>query len=160
METSIHPQIHKISRIADSNGITTYLGRTFKNNEVALEQCWIREIFEFSEPDLYKQVTTARCDVTRHKTYTVPVGRCSLNTSQEKHNYLDMNSNAFTSLGKSNKKRECVPDGPTIKYYQGIQHSYIISSLASALYYMGYELASEYIIRRKQLSLTFIHDNG
>ena len=74
METGIHPQIHKISRITDSNGKTKYLGRTVKNNEVALEQCWIHEIFEFSEPDFYKQVTTARCDETRHKTYTVPVG--------------------------------------------------------------------------------------
>ena len=45
-----------------------------KNNEVALEKCWIREIFEFSEPDFYKQVTTVRCDATLHKTYNVPVG--------------------------------------------------------------------------------------
>ena len=97
METNILPQIHKISLITDSYGITTYLGRTLKNNEVALEQCWICENFEFSEPDFYKQVTMARCDDTRQKTYTVPVGRCSLNTSQEKHNYLDMNSKAFTS---------------------------------------------------------------
>ena len=39
LETNIFPQIHKISRITDSYGITTYLGRTFKNNEVAFEQC-------------------------------------------------------------------------------------------------------------------------
>ena len=69
-----------------------------------------------------------------------------------------MHYNAFTCLGKSNNKKERVPDGPTIKYSQGIQNSCIISSLASTLYYMGDELASEYIIRRKQLSLTFIHD--
>ena len=105
-------------------------------------------------------MTTAGCDETRHKTYTVPVGRCSLNTSQEKRNYLDMNSNAFTFLGKSNKKKERVPDGPTIKYSQGIQNSCIISSLASSLYYMGDELASEYIIKCKQLSLAFIHGKG
>ena len=36
LETSIHPQIHKISRITDSYGITKSLGRTFKNNEVTL----------------------------------------------------------------------------------------------------------------------------
>ena len=65
-------------------------GRIFNNNEVPLEQCWIRENFEFSEPDFYKQLTDRRSDITRHKTYTVPVGRCSLNTSQEEHNYLDM----------------------------------------------------------------------
>ena len=53
-----------------------------------------------------------------------------------------------------------MPDVPTIKYSQGIPNSCIISSLASALYYMGDALASEYIIRSKQLSLTFIHDKG
>ena len=103
---------------------------------------------------------TVICDETRHKTYNVPVGRCSLNISQEKHNYLDMQSNALTFLGEYNNKKECVPDGPTIKYSQGIRNSFIISSLAAALYYMGDELESEYIIRRKQLSLEFIHDKG
>ena len=137
METSVHPQIHKISRITDNNGKTKYLGRTFKNNEVALEQCWIRENFEFSEPDFYKQVTTVICDETQHRTYIVPVGRCSLNTSQDEHNFLDMHSHALKCLGESNKKKERVPDGPTIKYSEGIQNSSIISSFVSALYYMG-----------------------
>ena len=105
-------------------------------------------------------MTIARSNDTRHKTYTVPVGLFSLNTSQEKHNYLDMHSKAFISLGKSNKKKEQVPDGPTIKYSQGIQNSCILSSLSLALYYMGDELDSEYIIRRKKLSLTLIHDKG
>ena len=68
-------------------------------------------------------MTKERCDGTRHKTYTVPVGLCYLNTSQEKYNYLDMHSNAFTCLGKSNKKKERIPDGPTIKYSQVIQNS-------------------------------------
>ena len=52
-----------------------------------------------------------------------------------------------------------MPDGPTIKYSQGIQNLCIISSLVSALYYMGDELASEYIIRCKQQYLVFIHGN-
>ena len=149
METNIHPQIHKISCITDSYGITTYLGRIFNNNEVPLEQCWIRKNFEFSEPDFYKQVTDRGSGLTGHKTYTVPVGRCSLNNSQEEQNYLDMHSKEFTSLGKYNKKKEQVPDVPTIKYSQGIQNSCILSSLASVLYYMGDVLALEYIIRRK-----------
>ena len=71
-----------------------------------------------------------------------------------------MHSNALTCIGESNKKKERVPDGPTIKYSQGIQNSCIISSLASELYYMGDELALEYIIRRKQQSLYFIHIKG
>ena len=78
--------------------------------EVPLEQCWIREHLGFSEPDFYKQVIYRGSDLTVHKTYTVPVGQCSLNTSQEKQNCLDMHSKAFTYLGKSNKKKEQVPD--------------------------------------------------
>ena len=52
--------------------------------EVPLEPSCIRESFEFSEPDFYKQVTDRGSDLTGHKTYTVPVGQCSLNISQEK----------------------------------------------------------------------------
>ena len=51
--------------------------------------------FEFSEPDFYKQVTDRGSGLTGHKTYTVPVGLCSQNNSQEKHNYLDMLSKAL-----------------------------------------------------------------
>ena len=105
-------------------------------------------------------MTDQGSDLTGHKTYTVPVGRCSQNTSQEKQNYWDMLSKAFTSEGKSNKKKEQVPDVPIKKYSQGMQKSCMISSLASALYYMGDVHASEYIIRCKQLYLTFIHDKG
>ena len=59
----------------------------------------------FSESDFYKQVTYRGSGLKGHNTYTVPVGQCSLNTSQEKQNYLDMHSKAFTYLGKSNKKK-------------------------------------------------------
>ena len=83
METNINPQIHKISRITDSYGITTYLGRTFNNMEVPLEPSWIREKIGCSEPDFYKQVTDRGSGLTLHKTYTVPVGRCSLNTHKK-----------------------------------------------------------------------------
>ena len=81
LETIIKPQIHKITSITENNGKTGYLGRTYANNEVALETGWIRENFEFSEPEFYKQVTTVTCDETQHKTYPVPVGRCALHNS-------------------------------------------------------------------------------
>ena len=74
LETNINPQIHKISRITDSYGITTYLGRTFNNMEVSLKPIWISENLDFSEPYFYKQVTDRGSDLTGHKTYTVPVG--------------------------------------------------------------------------------------
>ena len=126
LETSIKPKLHKVTRITDNNGKTKYLGRTYANNEVALEQSLICEKFELNEPDFYKQVTTVTCDETKHKNYIVPFGRCALNTSQDDPNFLDMHSNALTCLGESNKKEECVPDGPTIKYSQGIHNSCII----------------------------------
>ena len=65
METSINPQLHKIARITENNGKTKYLGRTYANNEVALEPGLILENFEFSEPNFYKQVTTVTCDETK-----------------------------------------------------------------------------------------------
>ena len=45
LETNINHQIHKISRITDSYGITTYLGRTFNNMEVPLEPSWMGDNF-------------------------------------------------------------------------------------------------------------------
>ena len=104
METRINPQIHKITRITENNGKTKYLGRTYRNNEVALEPRWICEIFEFSEPEFYKQVTTVTYDKTQQKNYIVPVGRCALHTSQDEPNFVYMHSNALIFLGGSNKK--------------------------------------------------------
>ena len=115
-ETSINPQIHKITRITDNNGRTKYVGRTYANNEFVLEPGCIREIFEVSEPYFYKQATTVTCDETKHKTYIVPVGQCDLHTSQDEPNFVDMHHNALICLVKSNKKEERVSDGPTIKY--------------------------------------------
>ena len=45
-----------------------------------------------------KKVT---CDDTKHKTYTVPVGRCTLHTSVYVPNFVDMHHNAIIYLGKS-----------------------------------------------------------
>ena len=73
--------------------------------EVPLEPSWMSDNFEFSEPDFYKQVTDVGSGLTGNKTYTEPVGRCYQNTSQEKQNYWDMLSKAFTSEGKYNKKK-------------------------------------------------------
>ena len=84
-----------------------------------------------------------------------------------------MHHNALICLVESNKKEEpsnisdnnnkrlrIVPGAPTLLFSQGNQNSCIISSFESALYYMGDELASEYIIRRKQKSPSFIHIKG
>ena len=67
-------------------------------------------------------MTPVTCDETQHKTYTVPVGRCALHTSLDEPNFVDMHHNALICLGEYNKKEERVPDGPTIKYSQGIHN--------------------------------------
>ena len=40
-------------------------------------------------------MTDRGSDLTGHKTFTVPVGRCSLNNSQENQNYFDIHSKAL-----------------------------------------------------------------
>ena len=92
-------------------------------------------------------MTTVTCDETKHKTYTVPFGQCALHTSVYEPNFVDMHHNALICLGEFNKKDELskiserktfliVPGGHTLKFLQGNRNSYIISPLASALYYM------------------------
>ena len=49
---------------------------------------------------------------------------------------------------------------PTLLHQQDKQNSCIISSLVSALYYMGDEYASKYTIKRKQKSLLGIQNEG
>ena len=95
LENSIKPQIQKITRITDNNGKTEYHGRKYANNLVALEPGWIHETFEFCETEFYKLVTMVTCDETKHKTYTIPVGRCALHTSVYEPNFLDMHHNAL-----------------------------------------------------------------
>ena len=106
LEKSIKLQIHKITRITDNNGKTEYHGRTYANNVVALESGWIFEDVEFSEPEFYNLVTTVTCDETKHKTYTVPVGRYALHTSGYVPNFVDIHHNELICQGVSNKKEE------------------------------------------------------
>ena len=49
-------------------------------------------------------MTTVTYDEIKHKTYTVPVGRCALHTSVYVPNFLDMHNNELICLGGSNKK--------------------------------------------------------
>ena len=49
-------------------------------------------------------MTTVTCDETKHKTYTVPVGRCFLHTSVNVPNFVDMHHNVLIFLGESKKK--------------------------------------------------------
>ena len=66
-------------------------GWIFNNNEVPLEQFWIRGNLEFSEPDFYKQVTDRGSDLTGHKTYTVLGGSLRLDMYPNPAKYIKKN---------------------------------------------------------------------
>ena len=105
--------------------------------------------------------------------YTVPVARYDLQTSVHESKYEEIHQNAvfcpveYIQKEEPNKISEkktiwlyIVPGAPTLFYQKGNQNSYIISSLASALHYMGNEYSSKYIIKRKQKSLYGILNKG
>ena len=51
-------------------------------------------------------MTTVTCDETKHKKYTVPVGRCDLHTPVYVPNFVDIHHNVLICLGESNKKKQ------------------------------------------------------
>jgi hypothetical protein len=67
-------------------------------------------------------------------------------------------SSSFKLSAKAPRQSLIPDDSPSVFYQQRQTSSCIMSSLASALYYMGHVYASEYIIRRKQLSLEAVKD--
>ena len=75
-------------------------------------------------------MTTVICDETKHKTYTIPIGRYALHTSVYEHNFVDMYHNALICLGKSNKKEE------QSRISDKIKKSYSLF-LVDLPYYMG-----------------------
>ena len=49
-------------------------------------------------------MTMVTCDETKHKTYTVPFGRCFIHTLVNVPNFVDIHHNALICLGESNNK--------------------------------------------------------
>jgi hypothetical protein len=65
------------------------------------------------------------------------------------------------SLSARAPRRSLIPeDSPPVFYQQRQTCSCILSSLASALYYMGDVYGSEFIIRRKHLSVLAVKEKG
>ena len=122
----------------------------YAKNEVLLEPGWISDDFEFREPCFYKLVTMVTCDDDSLNIYTVPVGRYNQQASVKEYKYEEKNKSALIVPGKYISEKEpsnisekktmrlyIVPGSPTL-FYQKCNHiSCILSSLASALYYMG-----------------------
>ena len=118
-------------------------------------------------------MTTVTRDDDSPNIYTVTVGRFNIQTSVYESKYEEIHRNAlifpggYISKKKPSKISEkntirlyIVPGSPTLFYQQGNQNSCIITSLVLALYYMGDEYASKYIIKRIQKSFLEIHNKG
>ena len=116
-------------------------------------------------------MTTVTRDDDSQNIYTVPVGRCNQQTSVEESKYEEKRQIALIASCESISKKGpskilekkkiglyIVPGAPTLFYQQGNQNSCILSSLVSALHYMGDGYASEYIIERNKRSPLEIHD--
>ena len=112
-----------------------------------------------------------RDDYSRN-VYTVRIGGCNVLTSVDESKYEEKRQNLLICPGEYISKNEpnkisektvrlyFVPGSHTLLYQQSNQNSFILSSLSSALHYMGDKLASEYIIRLKQNSLLEVHNKG
>ena len=117
MENSVKHQIQKILRITSKNGKTEYRGRKYAKNEVVFEPGWISDDFELREPELYKLVTTVTHDDDNKNIYTVPVGRCDLQTSFDESNYKEIHQNELIFPGESISKRNQVRYKKKIQLY-------------------------------------------
>ena len=100
-------------------------------------------------------MTTVTRDDEGQNMYTVPVRQCNQQTSVEESRYEEKPKSALIVPGKSISKKETskisgnktirlyiVPDAPTLFYEQGNKYTCILSTLASALHYMGDGYAS------------------
>ena len=171
MENSFKNKIHQIIRITSKNGKPEYRGSTYPKNDVVLEPGYISDSFELREPEFYKIATTVTRDDYIQNIYTLPVVRRNEQTLVDESKYGEIHQNAWIFPGEYISKKKpikisekktmrlyIVPGSHTLFYQQGNQNSCIISSLASALHYMGDEYLSEYIIKRKQKYLLEIQN--
>ena len=98
--------------------------------------------------------TVTRDDESQH-IYTVRVGQCNQHTSVEEYEYEEKPNSVVIVPGNFIPKKEpinisenqimrlyIVPGAPTLLYQQGNKNLCILSSLASALHYMGDGYAS------------------
>ena len=95
-------------------------------------------------------MTTVTRDDDSQNIYTVPVGQCNQHTSVEDYKYEEKRKNALIVPGKYISNKEpikvperkttrlyIVPGAPTLFYQKGNHNSCMLSSLSSAVHYMG-----------------------
>ena len=74
-------------------------------NEVVLQPGWIRDYFEFYEPEFYKLVITVTHDDDSQSIYTVNVVRCNQQTSVEESKYEEKSKIALIVPGEYISKK-------------------------------------------------------
>ena len=105
-ENSVKHKIHQVIRIISKNGKTEYRGKTYAKNKVVLEPGWISDAFQLRESEFYKLVTTVTLDDDSTAIYTVSVGRCNGQTSDDESKYEEKRENALIGPGESISKKE------------------------------------------------------
>ena len=77
----------------------------YAKNDVVLELGCISDAFDLHEPEFYNLVTTATRDNDSPNIYTVPVGRCDLQTLVDESKYEEIHQNALIFTGDSISKK-------------------------------------------------------
>ena len=124
-------QIYQIQRITGRNGKKEYHGWTYAKR-IVLQPSWIREAFEFREPEFYNLVITVTRDYDSQNIYTVPVVRFNQHTSFQDSEYeekpkgtliVSIESISNKEPSKISEKKTMrlyvAPDAPTLFYQQG-----------------------------------------
>jgi len=181
---STHYQIVKIAKTTDKKKEIVYKGWSLKQVEVVLDIDWIEENFKIREPDFFNALTNSKEDkVILPVPIGKPRGRLRPNSiqdtlsndGQEEDDFKPSckaarsaasdltfqsskmpQSSAFKLSAKAPRKSLIPEDSPPVFYQQRETSSCVISSLASAMYYIGDTYGSEYIIRRKQSCLSIM----
>ena len=89
LENSVKQKTHQIQLITGRNGKTEYRGWTYEK-KIVLQPGWIRDAFEFREPELYKILTTVTRDEEGKKFILYPLDN-EINRNQLKS--LNMRKN-------------------------------------------------------------------
>ena len=109
----------QINCITNRNGKTEYRGRINVKKEFVLQPGWIMDAFELSEPELYKLVKTVTYGDESQTIYTVPIGKCNQQTSDEEYKYEEKLKSELIVPGEyiSKKEPSKISENKTIRLY-------------------------------------------
>jgi hypothetical protein len=133
----IEKQVNRCTNGFNRN-ITTWKGFVVGGNTVEIDKQWITTQFKTRVPEFYDQLMEAK---GKSDIFRVQTGKDEI----------------AEDLKKSVKITD---DNPFVYFLQGNKNTCIISSLASAVRYMGDIYASDYIIQRREESLYKLEHKG